>query len=152
MIILLSLTARVIIALSLIILLFVALHIKYNAKDEMTIVERLGRFNRLIDRPSIFFLIPFIDRVLERISTDDIVDARRFTYTENEEIIKVNLTIRYRVFDPKLFAYTSIDAIGSIVDLVKTARENHISLEELDPQVKAYGRELGITVINYHLQ
>ena len=49
MYILLSDTMKAFIALFLIVLLFAALHIKYNRKGEMTIVERLGRFNRLIE-------------------------------------------------------------------------------------------------------
>lgn len=150
MIILISNQFRVIITLFILVLLFASLHIKYNRKDEMTIVERLGKFNRLIETPSIFFIIPFIDRVLERISEGEIVDARRFTYLKNDAEIKENITIRYKVFDPQLYAYASIDAIGSIVDLIKTAKENNFVEQDINDQVKSYGRDLGITVINYH--
>ncbi len=150
MIILLSDAFRVTIALFLILLLFAVLHIKYNVKDEITIIERLGKFKKMVDTPGFFFIMPFIDRVLERTSTGEIVDARRFSYKDGASEIKVNATMRYIIFDPKLFAYAAIDPIGSIVDLIKTAKENDISDEDLDLQVRAYGRDLGITIINYY--
>ncbi len=151
MIILLSDSLRITIVLLLIILVFTALHLKFNKKDEMTIVERFGKFHRLIEDPVIFFLFPFIDRVLERIPVEEIHVSRRFTYEDNHhEQIKMNISITYKVFDPQLYAYASIDAIGSIIDLIKTSMENQIEAKEMDDQIKSYGRDLGLTIINYH--
>ncbi len=149
-IILLSFVARAIIAFLLLILLFLALHMKYNRKDDITIVERLGRFSRMYDEPTFFFLIPFIDRIYEKISNGEIVEARRFSYMLHSEEHHVNLTIRYRVFDPKLYAYTSIDPIASIIDLLKTGLEHEMDKQDIDMQVGSYGRDLGMTIINYH--
>ena len=94
--------------------------------------------------------MPFVDRVLQRISTDEIVEGRRFIYVKDTEEIRVDFTIRYKVFDPKLYAYASIDPVGSIVDLIKTALENNFAQTELDEQVKSYGRDLGLSVMSYH--
>lgn len=151
MIILLSDGMRVTIALSLLVILFAALHVKYNIKDEITIVERLGKFKSMIDTPRFFFIMPFIDRVLQRTSTKEIVEARRFMYNENDNDVKINITMRYTIFDPKLFAYAAIDPIGSIVDLIKTAKENAIPDHDMDLQIRSYGRDLGITIVNYYL-
>lgn len=142
---------RVILAFLIIILLFALLHIKYNRKNEMTIVERLGKFKRLIEEPVFFFILPFVDRVLQRISKDEIVEGRRFICHEQDTDIKIDFTIRYTVFDPRLYAYASIDPIGSIVDLIKTAKENQFSDQELEDQIRSYGRDLGITVLSFHL-
>lgn len=151
MIILFTDTAKLLLALFLLVILFFALHIKINRKDEITIIERLGKFNRLIDEPSIYFIFPFIDRVLERISLNDIVEGRRFTLNEADTPTKIELTIRYKVFDAKLYAYASIDPVGSIIELIKTAKENHINDTDMDEQVKSYGRDLGMTILSYHL-
>ena len=150
--ILLSFNLRVILTFLLIILIFIALHVKYNRKNEMTVVERIGRFHRLIDSPSLFILIPFIDRVLQRIPTKPITESRRYTYQLNHEEIKKVLTIEYTVFDPKLYSYASIDPIASISDLISTAKENHFSDTEIFDQVKSYGRDLGITVLKLNLE
>ncbi len=149
MIILLSTTWRAIIAFILLILVFLLLHTKYNRQDEVTIIERLGKFKRMYDEPTLFFIIPFIDRVLDRISTHEIIEARRFSYQQDNEQIKVNMTIRFTVFDPKAYAYQSYDPVGSIIDLIVTAKEHHVSAGDLDLQIKSYGRDFGMTIINY---
>lgn len=152
MYILLSINMRLFITISLIILLFIALHLKYNRKNETTIVERFGKFHQLIDEPHLFFLFPFIDRVLQRIPVDKITEKRRFTYQENDQEEKSSFVLTYTVFDPRLFAYASFDPVGSITDLIITAKEHHIPKEEMVEQIKSYGRDLGLTVNEFHLE
>jgi regulator of protease activity HflC (stomatin/prohibitin superfamily) len=119
---------------------------------EIVIVERLGRFNRLLD-PGINIIWPFIDRPRQvqwrgpitkgkatRLVMTASIDMREQVFdfpeqsviTRDNVVISVNGLLYYQVTDPKRVAYEVASLPTAIEKLAQTTLRNIIGEMELD--------------------
>ena len=97
------------------------------------IVERLGGYYTTWD-VGIHFLIPFIDRVKERVSIkEQVVDFDpQPVITKDNVTMQIDTVVFYQVTDPKLFTYGVNQPLKAIENLTSTTLRNIIGDLELD--------------------
>ncbi len=97
------------------------------------IVERLGGYYTTWD-VGIHFLIPFIDRVKERVSIkEQVVDFDpQPVITKDNVTMQIDTVVFYQVTDPKLFTYGVDQPLKAIENLTSTTLRNIIGDLELD--------------------
>jgi len=88
------------------------IHIKPN---EAIVIERLGSFLKVIDQPGVIFLIPLVDRVIQR--------ENLLPQTRELTIIKDNNScvymVTYAVVDIKMFCYAATESSRHMEDIIK---------------------------------
>ena len=97
------------------------------------IVERLGGYYATWD-VGIHFLIPFIDRVKQRVSIkEQVVDFDpQPVITKDNVTMQIDTVVFYQITDPKLFTYGVNFPIKAIENLTSTTLRNIIGDLELD--------------------
>lgn len=98
------------------------------------VIERLGAYQKTWDA-GLHFCIPFIDRVVRRISLkEQVADFMpQKCITKDNCMVEVDSVVFFQVKDPKLFTYGIMDPITAIANLSATTLRNYIgnlSLEE----------------------
>ncbi len=122
---------------------------KKGATDKIIIVERLGMFLKTLDESKIYFLIPFIDRVIQTVPIG--VATKTFSFTLDKEEI-ASYTYRYEVFDFMLFVYEELDSFAAfekqlIKQITKTSDYNLI----LGESINQYAESLGMKILDLAL-
>jgi regulator of protease activity HflC (stomatin/prohibitin superfamily) len=108
---------RAIIFLAILIIIVILPNIKIVKEDEAHVVERFGKFHKLLKKKGIYFIIPLFDRVIEVISLS--VQQKKFKVLllESDDFVnEINLLIEYRIIDIKLFCYYKIDSLSAIIE------------------------------------
>ncbi|MCP1659664.1 SPFH domain-containing protein [Neisseria perflava] len=102
-------------------------------QQEAYIVERLGRFYKVLN-PGLNILIPFIDRVAYRHSLKEIpLDVpSQVCITRDNTQLTVDGIIYFQVTDPKLASYGTSNYILAITQLAQTTLRSVIGRMELD--------------------
>ncbi len=97
------------------------------------IIERLGGYYTTWD-VGLHFLIPFIDRVKERVSIkEQVVDFDpQPVITKDNVTMQIDTVVFYQVTDPKLFTYGVNQPLKAIENLTSTTLRNIIGDLELD--------------------
>ena len=116
-----------------ILLLVIICNIRVIKQTEKAIIERLGAYHSTWG-VGIHFLIPFIDRISNRISMKE--QVRDFqpqsVITKDNVTMKIDTVIFFAVTDPKLYAYGVDDPITAIEYLSATTLRNIIGELDLD--------------------
>mgnify|MGYP000951179433 CR=1 FL=1 len=137
---------RGIFALSLLVILLLGLNTKIVQNNKAIVIERLGRFLKIIDQPGFYFTIPVVDRVVQTVPLD--IQENKFVIDSKEDSIKITLSINYKIFDVKLFVYAELDSLSKLEEYIT----QHINLtdpisEQDSHLVKEYAESLGIEII-----
>ena len=98
------------------------------------VVERLGRF-KAVEEPGLVFLVPFVDKVRERIDLRE--QVRSFppqpVITKDNLTVNIDTVVYYQVTDPKSAVYEIADYINGVEQTTTTTLRNVVgglSLEE----------------------
>ncbi|MBU1141683.1 MAG: hypothetical protein KKG64_04090 [Firmicutes bacterium] len=120
-------------------------NIKFVSKDKAYVIERLGRFLKIIHKPGVYILIPLLDRVIQIVSLDTL--EKTFIFHDEETKIEIKIYIKYQIFDIKLFVYAELDSIGSLRKYIENHiyRQEQINLNEKH-LINEYAEGLGIEI------
>ena len=108
--------------------------IKIVRQSTAVVVERLGKFHRLLTT-GVHFIIPFIDRsVGEPISLKERVAdfAPQPVNTKDNVTMQIDTVVYFQVTDAKLFTYGVENPIRAIENLTATTLRNLVGELELD--------------------
>ncbi|MBQ9513426.1 MAG: SPFH/Band 7/PHB domain protein [Clostridia bacterium] len=124
----------ILIVLAVIVFIILVSSIKIVRQSTAVIVERLGKFHRLLNT-GIHFIIPFIDRnVGGPISLKERVAdfAPQPVITKDNVTMQIDTVVYYQVTDAKLFTYGVENPIRAIENLTATTLRNLVGELELD--------------------
>jgi len=97
-------TFRAILVLFLLVILVIIPNIKFVKDKQAKVVERFGKFHRIIDQRGIYILIPLYERVVESVPLEPI--KKHFKLDD-----EISIEYTYEVFNVEKFVYESIDSI-----------------------------------------
>lgn len=124
----------VLIALAVVIFIILVSSIKVVRQSTAIVVERLGKFHRLLGT-GVHFIVPFIDRrVGGAISLKERVAdfAPQPVITKDNVTMQIDTVVYYQVTDAKLFTYGVEDPVRAIENLTATTLRNLVGELELD--------------------
>jgi regulator of protease activity HflC (stomatin/prohibitin superfamily) len=96
-------------------------------------VERFGRF-RMVVKPGLNFIIPFVDRIGRRINVQEqVLDIpSQVVITRDNATVRVDGVLFYQVYDSSLAAYQVFNLQASIINLALTNLRTALGSMELD--------------------
>ena len=120
-------------------LLFLIPNFKVVKEHEALVIERLGSFHRVIDQPGVHFLIPLIDREIQKESL--------LPQTRSIEVNDMNQVLTYqyifKITDIKMFCYKATEPYRIMEGETKHIILNHTHYEsKLQELLLDYGCEL----------
>ncbi len=97
------------------------------------VVERLGRFQRTLT-PGLTILIPFVDRIRERVDMREQVASfpPQPVITEDNLVVSIDTVVYFQVTDPKAATYEIASFILGIEQLTVTTLRNVIGSMDLE--------------------
>lgn len=112
---------------------FVLMTIKIVPQQEAYIVERLGKFDRIMEA-GLHFMVPFVDRVAYRTYLKEMVldIPPQICITRDNVQVTVDGVIFYRVIDPKSASYGVNNYELAIIQLAQTTLRSEIGKIDLD--------------------
>jgi len=115
-------------------------------ENEMAIVERLGKYQKTITEPGIHVMMPFIERIIERIPTKPFYVTKKIKKQEN---INQSLIITYKinVFDEMLYTYSAIDCVMEVHKFVIEALKEQMDPNEITDQLLTYTKQFGFDLL-----
>ena len=121
------------IIITLVVLGYLATRFSIVTQANRFIVERLGGYYQTWD-VGIHFLVPFIDRVKQKISIkEQVVDFDpQPVITKDNVTMQIDTVVFFQITDPKLFTYGVNQPIKAIENLTSTTLRNIIGDLELD--------------------
>ena len=124
------------VVLFIVILIIVALvlrSIKIIPQQSMGIVERLGRFNRLLS-PGLNMIVPFVERVRRRLDlrTQQVKIPKQEVITKDNVQIDIETVFFYTVIDPKQATYNIQDFVQGIQNITASNIRQVVGHMELD--------------------
>jgi len=136
-------------------------------QQEAFVVERLGRFDRILE-PGLTFILPPIERVAYRHSLKEVpLDvAEQVCITKDNTQLGVDGIIYFQVTDPRLASYGTSNYISAITQLAQTTLRSEIGKMELDKTLESRdeinrsivavldeaGRSWGVKVLRYEVK
>lgn len=114
------------------IILFLSMSIKVVNEYERGVVFRLGRLVGA-KGPGLFFIIPFIDRMVKvdlRVITLDV--PPQDVITKDNVTVRVNAVVYFRVVDPEASIVRVLDFIKATSQMSQTTLRNVLGQSELD--------------------
>ena len=117
-----------------VIILFVALtSIKFVQQSTARVVERLGKFSRVLDC-GVHFVWPIIEKVGPVVSLKEAVAdfPPQSVITKDNVTMQIDTVVYYQVTDPKLFTYGVEYPMNAIENLTATTLRNIVGELELD--------------------
>jgi regulator of protease activity HflC (stomatin/prohibitin superfamily) len=135
-----------VIVLLFLIVLFLSLNMRILKEDQVIIVERFGKYNRIIKEKGIHFLLPFVDRPIEQLSLKPIDDS--FIDKRNQ----IKFDIKYQITDPYTFTYANLDTYQKTKEIIINSYiiNRMIDLESLNISLESMGLRL-IHVKSYNI-
>lgn len=142
-------------AIAVLVIIFISAGVKVVPQSETRVVERLGRFHRILP-PGLNFIIPFVDRpkmiynrVVEsgpqgkhimRTFSTSVIDLREQVYdfpsqqviTRDNVTTRINALLYFQIADPKKAVYEIDNLPNAIEKLTQTSLRNVIGELELD--------------------
>ena len=97
------------------------------------IVERLGRFNRVLG-PGLAIIVPFVDRLKPLVDMRERVVSfpPQPVITEDNLVVSIDTVIYFQVTDPKSASYEIVDFIQGIEQLTVTTLRNVVGGLDLE--------------------
>lgn len=120
-----EITAAII--LSILLVLFLLPNLKVVKENEALVIERLGSFLKVIDKPGIYWMIPLVDRVIQRESLLPITK----TFSKLADDKESTYTYTYVITDIKMFCYTATEPQRVIEDKIRSL----ITYDEIDVEI-----------------
>jgi regulator of protease activity HflC (stomatin/prohibitin superfamily) len=111
-------------------ILFLVPNFKIVRANEVHIVERLGRFHKMLSEPGIHFIVPLIDRVIQVVPILETHKKFHFKINIDDEEITYHLEYRYKVSDVMLFVYAALDSLEAIEIHIKNKIEEHHAIDD----------------------
>ena len=107
--------------------------IKIVPQQQLWIVERLGKYNRLMN-PGLNFIIPFLDNVRYKHSLkESAIDiGQQSTVTKDNVILSLDGILYTKVIDAKLASYGVEDPYYAIMQLAQTTMRSEIGKITMD--------------------
>jgi len=124
---------NVLVVLAIVVVITLYQGIKIVPQGEEWVVEKLGRFSRTL-QPGLNFIVPFIERVRQRVSTRDIIldIPQQEVITKDNAVILTNAIAFIRVTNPRDAIYGVENFRLAIVNLVMTTLRSIIGEMKLD--------------------
>lgn len=135
---------RAILVLILLVILVMIPNIKILAKNHAMVIERFGKFDRIIDQAGIYILIPLYERAIETVSLDPIK-----SHLSLDDDIKIDYI--YQIVDIKTFVYQALDSIHAFHEelINHSIHDNVIDLmDNMNDIAQHYGFKVNQCKIN----
>ncbi len=158
---------NILIVLAVVVVLTLYMGIKIVPQGEEWVVEKLGKFSRTL-HPGLNFIIPYVERVRQRISTRDIIMdiPQQEVITRDNAVILTNAIAFVRVTNPRDALYGVENFELAIINLIMTTLRSIVGEMKLDEalsnreQIKARLKEQiiddvadwGVTVKSVEIQ
>ncbi|MGH8775527.1 MAG: SPFH domain-containing protein [Jiangellaceae bacterium] len=128
-----TLVLFVVLLLAVFVLVTLAKSVRIVPQARAGIVERLGRFNRVLD-PGLTVVVPFVDRVLPLIDLREQVVSfpPQPVITQDNLVVSIDTVIYYQVTDAKAATYEIANYIQGIEQLTVTTLRNVIGGMDLE--------------------
>ncbi|MBX6387695.1 MAG: SPFH/Band 7/PHB domain protein [Frankia sp.] len=109
------------------VLIFITRSIKIVPQARAVVVERLGRFHRVLG-PGLAIVVPVIDRIRERIDLREqvVTFPPQPVITEDNLVVGIDTVIYFQVTDPRAATYEIANYIRAIEQLTVTTLRNVI--------------------------
>ncbi len=121
-------------------LLMLVLSVKVIRPYQKGLVERLGKFNRILE-PGIHFIIPFMERVRIIDMREHVIDIPpQEVICKDNVVVTVDAVVYYQILDPVKAAYNVSDFLLAIIKLAQTNLRAIIGEMELDETLS--GRDI----------
>ena len=124
----------VIVVLALLAIAILALSLKIVRQSTAIVIERLGKFHKVLDT-GIHFIVPFFDRpagnpisLKERVADF----APQPVITKDNVTMQIDTVVYFQITNPKLYTYGVENPINAIENLTATTLRNLIGELELD--------------------
>lgn len=116
-----------------IVLLIAATSIKIVKQSTARVVERLGKFHRVLNC-GVHFIIPIVERAGNIVSLKETVADfdPQSVITKDNVTMQIDTVVYYQVTDPKLFTYGVDRPMNAIENLTATTLRNIVGELELD--------------------
>ena len=123
----------ILIVIAIVIFVVVICSIKIVRQSTSVIVERLGKFHKILDT-GIHFVFPFIEKASQPISLKERVAdfAPQPVITKDNVTMQIDTVVYFQVTDAKLFTYGVEQPIRAIENLTATTLRNLVGELELD--------------------
>ncbi len=141
----------IIVLLGLVLLLLIP-NIKIVRKNQVMIVERLGRFHKMFDQPGVYFIAPLIDRDIQTVNLEKTHIHAKIKIEQETNITNVEISYDMRITDAKTFVYASLDANQTIHEYIKASLENSIDIKTITEEAIDYALSYGFVIENFNLK
>ncbi len=123
----------ILIVLTAVVFIVIIASIRIVRQSTAVIVERLGKFRKILDT-GIHFVLPFFERASKPISLKERVAdfAPQPVITKDNVTMQIDTVVYFQVTDAKLFTYGVEDPIRAIENLTATTLRNLVGELELD--------------------
>lgn len=129
------------------ILLLMLPNIKIVRQNEVMVIERLGRFHKLLDQPGIYFVVPLLDRNIQTVSLKkQHIKKKLYIYENEDEKKTVEISYNMTIINPKTYVYASIDSNDTIHTYIKEALEADMHLDEILSETIDYAQTYGFLI------
>jgi regulator of protease activity HflC (stomatin/prohibitin superfamily) len=122
----------VLIVIGVALLVYAAAAIKIVSQYEKGLVERFGRFERMVD-PGLRFIVPFIEQLRRVDMREQVVDVPpQEVITKDNVVVTVDAVVYYQATDPVKLKYNVANFILAATKLAQTNLRNVIGDLDLD--------------------
>ncbi|HSG80084.1 MAG TPA: SPFH domain-containing protein [Acidimicrobiia bacterium] len=122
----------VLIVIGVTLLLYAANAIKIVRQYEKGLVERFGRYDRMVD-PGLRIIIPFIERIVRVDMREQVVDVPpQEVITKDNVVVTVDAVVYYQATDPVKLKYNVANFILAATKLAQTNLRNIVGEMQLD--------------------
>ena len=123
----------ILIILAVVVFIVIICSIKVVRQSTVVVVERLGKFRKILET-GIHFVLPFFEKASKPISLKERVAdfAPQPIITKDNVTMQIDTVVYFQVTDAKLFTYGVEDPIRAIENLTATTLRNLVGELELD--------------------
>ena len=124
--------AFVVVVLILLLIIYVALAIKIIQQHEQGLIERFGRFRKILD-PGLHLIMPFIEKIQKVDMREQVVDVPpQEVITKDNVVVTVDAVVYYQATDPVKLMYNVANFIVAATKLAQTNLRNVVGDMDLD--------------------
>ncbi|ASJ07417.1 SPFH domain-containing protein [Thermococcus pacificus] len=135
-----SFAAAALVIVGVFLLILLLLSVKVIRPYQKGLVERLGKFNRILE-PGIHFIVPFMERVRVVDMREHVVDVPpQEVICKDNVVVTVDAVVYYQIMDPVKAVYNVSNFLMAIVKLAQTNLRAIIGEMELDETLS--GRDI----------
>ena len=125
--------ATIIAVIVLVVLIIFALSIRIVRQSTAVVVERLGKYSKILET-GVHFILPFFDKTSTPISLKEkVADFQpQPVITKDNVTMQIDSVVYYSITDPKLYTYGIEHPLNAIENLTATTLRNIVGELELD--------------------